>query len=238
VSDPGESDGANTARPEPGRIPHLYLVAARELFATDELWLESLERVAEALSRLALDRDTARIPGAALEVALQVRIETELGALHLAAQALERVHQAAPAVRLFLNAAADAASLGYDGVHWPERRIPDRPGALPLPAAASVHSEAALHRAENAGASFVLYGPVWSPGWKKLAGRGIDSLGALAARAMVPVLAIGGITPERVPACLGAGAAGVAVASGVFRAADSRAALAAYAAVLRAASTA
>ena len=232
MSDRRESGGANAARQGPGRIPHLYLVAARELFATDELWLESLGRVAGALSRLALDRDAARTPGAALGVALQVRIETELGAPLLAARALECVRRPAPALRVFLNAAADAASLGYDGVHWPERRIPERVQPQSFPVAASVHSESALRRAENAGATFVLYGPVWSPAWKELPGRGLDALAALAARATVPVLAIGGITPERVPACLGAGAAGVAVASGVFRAADPRGALAAYASVL------
>jgi thiamine monophosphate synthase len=50
--------------------------------------------------------------------------------------------------------------------------------------------------------------------------------------ARVPVLAIGGVTPSRVADCLGAGAHGVAVASGVLTAADAAAALDAYIKVL------
>jgi thiamine monophosphate synthase len=207
-------------------IPKLYLVAARSLFGADAAWLRAVADVYAA---------AVRIP--ALPIAIQIRIEAEHSdATHLAAAALDAIRGAhAVAVPLFLNAAGvDAAELGYDGVHWPERRIPAQPLAPAIPSAASVHSISALRRAEVVGARFALFGAVWAPTWKVTTEAGVQEQRVLCAASAIPLLAIGGITPERVSECLRAGSAGVAVASGVFRATSPAQALRDYARALSA----
>jgi thiamine monophosphate synthase len=207
----------------PVGVPRLYLVAARAAFVADLDWLDAIERVAAAA---AAHRD--------LPIALQIRIETPDGAGRRAAAAIERARRAGAGLAVFLNAdGLDAGSLGYDGVHWAERCIPEAPSCV-FPGAASVHSVAALRRAEAAGARFAAFGPVWSPSWKPGPARGLVDLAQVVRAARIPVLAIGGVTPERVAECLHAGAAGVAVVSGVFHARAPAAALARYAAVLAA----
>jgi thiamine monophosphate synthase len=62
----------------------------------------------------------------------------------------------------------------------------------------------------------------------------VQELRVLCAASAIPLLAIGGITPERVSECLRAGSAGVAVASGVFRATSPAQALRDYARALSA----
>jgi thiamine-phosphate diphosphorylase len=77
----------------------------------------------------------------------------------------------------------------------------------------------ALAAAEQV-AHYVVFGPVFPPGTKAAAGVGVEALREVCRRARVPVLAVGGITRERVAACVQAGAAGVAVVSAVVRAPD------------------
>ncbi len=82
----------------------------------------------------------------------------------------------------------------------------------------SVHDDAEAERAVGADAWIV--GNVWEtashPGRPA---RGTDHLRALAARPDAPpVIAIGGVTPERVAEAVAAGAHGVAVLGGVWRA--------------------
>jgi thiamine monophosphate synthase len=195
------------------------LVAARAVFTADADWLAAIERCAAVLGRSAYP-----------EIAVQIRIEDAvLATRDRAAAALARVRSVAPLVPVLLNAPPlGFAALGFDGVHWREAAIPTIAGPPPSFATASVHSIAALRRAEAAGARAVLYGPIWSPTWKPAEPAGLAALEEIACAARVPVLAIGGVTPSRVADCLGAGAHGVAVASGVLTAADAAAALDAY----------
>ena len=225
-------------------VPRLYLVGARALFASDAAWLDALERAAAAVAPW-LDPEffetTSR--GADTQefvpVALQVRIEPDADATERAAAACARLRRANPMLPLYLNAAADAAELGYDGEHWAERRIPaapPQPHAAPtaMPRlAASVHSTAALARAAQAGAGFAVFGAIWKPAWKDVPAHGLGALAAVARHASIPVLAIGGVTPARVRACRRAGAVGIAVASGVLGTPDVAAALGAYMSALR-----
>ncbi len=219
MSGPPDGEGV-----EPdSRVPQLYLVAARALFPDDGTWLDAIARTGEALKQLHSHSEI--VP---LHIALQVRIEAATDPAALAARALECVRQTAPATPVYLNAEADAEALSFDGIHWPERRIPVRAPRTHLPCAASVHSLAALRSAELAGACFAVFGAIWTPTWKQDAARGVADLSMLVTQARIPVLAIGGITPARASACLRAGAAGIAVASGVLTASDPTAALAAY----------
>lgn len=187
-------------------IPQLYLVAPRSLFRSDAEWLVRIDRAVAAASAIAQ-----------VDVAIQIRIEagSETSPQALAEAAGVTIAGRIPA---FLNAAGITAG-GYDGVHLPERRI--RPGGH----AASVHSLQALRRAEAAGVHFVVFGPVWQPSWKEAQAVGQTALQRICSAARVPVLAIGGVTPERVGACLAAGAHGVAVASAVLAHAEPKVAL-------------
>lgn len=115
---------------------------------------------------------------------------------------------------------ARALELGYRAVHWPERV---RPGA-PCPhrrsltwVSAAVHDLEGARAAAFVGADILVFAPVFAPRGKGGSGRGLDALARLCAQAGRPVVALGGISPERVGDCLAAGAAGVAALSPFHR---------------------
>jgi len=111
--------------------------------------------------------------------------------------------------RADLALACDAA-----GVHLPELDIATA-GARKLVGkrlvGRSVHSLDSAVAAEGEGADYVIYGPVWpSASHPGVAPVGIDALASVARSLRIPVLAIGGVTAERVAECHRAGAAGFA----------------------------
>lgn len=77
-----------------------------------------------------------------------------------------------------------------------------------------------------AGADYLGVGPAWPTATKSglPAPLGPAGVGAVAAAVAAPVIAIGGVTAERIPALLAAGAAGVAVVGAVSGARDPEAA--------------
>ena len=97
------------------------------------------------------------------------------------------------------------------------------PSGTPYPLSRSVHS--AEEAARSGGVSFVVAGHVYpsasKPGQAPL---GLAGLTHIAAAAPVPLLAIGGITPDLVPKIMAAGAHGVAVIGAICEAHNPRAA--------------
>lgn len=85
---------------------------------------------------------------------------------------------------------------------------------------ASVHSLEDAVDAELKGADWVTFGPVYETASKRPYGppQGLARLAAVAGRLRIPVLAIGGITPERVTEVRQAGARGVGVISAILAA--------------------
>jgi thiamine-phosphate pyrophosphorylase len=67
--------------------------------------------------------------------------------------------------------------------------------------------------AERAGAAYIGAGPIWATPSKEDANPpiGLDGLAGIASAVSIPVIAIGGIDATNAGACIGAGAAGVAV---------------------------
>lgn len=84
----------------------------------------------------------------------------------------------------------------------------------------SCHDAAELSRLTTE--SYAMVSPVFTTPSKPGYGPplGVDGLAELVALSRVPVLALGGITPDNARACVAAGAAGVAVMGAVMRAAD------------------
>ncbi len=76
----------------------------------------------------------------------------------------------------------------------------------------SCHSMEESLKAEAGGADYILLGPIFDTPSKRLYGQplGLNKLSEVASRIRIPVLALGGITVERVRLCLEAGATGVA----------------------------
>lgn len=116
--------------------------------------------------------------------------------------------------RLFvdLDPSAAAAS-GYAAAWWTSARLPADPPPRPSRIAwigASVHGVDEAARAVHAGADLLVLAPIFPPRCKPGEGRGAALLAAVTAAVDVPVLALGGVTADRVAACLAAGAHGVA----------------------------
>jgi thiamine-phosphate pyrophosphorylase len=144
---------------------------------------------------------------------IQIR-EKDLDAralFHLTQRAVERTWGTAS--RVFVNDRLDVALVaGAHGVHLRSNSVaPDRVRSTAifggLEIAVSCHT---IQDVRDAGAAdWIVFGPVFdSPG--KGPATGLDLLMEAAAASRVPVLALGGVTYENAPACLQAGAAGIA----------------------------
>jgi thiamine-phosphate pyrophosphorylase len=159
--------------------------------------------------------------------AVQVR-EKDLGAgeLHALARAL-RERTRSTGARLLVNDRVDVAlAVRADGVHLPVAGLPPavartllRPGTL---LGCSTHSAEEARRAAEAGADYVVFGPIYDTPSKRVYGppRGLETLATLAGQVGCPVIAIGGVTADRLPELREAGAAGVAVIRALLAAPD------------------
>lgn len=117
---------------------------------------------------------------------------------------------------VLVNGRADVAfASGADGVHLPADGVPVAAvRAAWGPALAigrSTHREEEVAAAARDGADFVTFGPVFATPSKAAWGApaGLARLAAVASRSL-PVIALGGIAPERLEAVAAAGAWGVA----------------------------
>ena len=134
-----------------------------------------------------------------------------------------RAVSACAGARVFVNGRPDIAkAAGAVGVHLPAdglsvAAVRGQWGRA-LEAGVSIHSVDEAERAEIDGADFVVFGPVFETASKRSYGppAGLEALARTVAVSGIPVLAVGGITPERVRAVRAAGAAGVAVISWVI----------------------
>ncbi|HKC33861.1 MAG TPA: thiamine phosphate synthase, partial [Xanthobacteraceae bacterium] len=117
---------------------------------------------------------------------------------------------------LAVELAADSVHLGA-GASVAAARRKLGPSAL---IGISAHGEADIAAAQAAGADYATLSPIYptqsKPGYGPALGVAAITQ---AARSPLPVLALGGVTAERAPACMRAGAAGIAVMGEVMRAA-------------------
>ncbi|MDH4152504.1 MAG: thiamine phosphate synthase [Nitrospira sp.] len=143
---------------------------------------------------------------------------------------------AAPrAVPLIINDRIDLVlALNVDGVHLRSdslsvssaRRLlgPDRLIGI------STHSVEEVRRANRDGADYIIFGPIFDTPSKRSFGSplGLDLLAAVCRESTAPIIAIGGITRDRVHDVRRAGAHGVAVISAVLMQDDVGAAVRAF----------
>lgn len=149
------------------------------------------------------------------EIALQVRAAVEAG-------------RAVPGAQVFINDHWQLAlAAGAYGVHLGQEDLDTadiealRGAGLRL--GLSTHTPAELERAHAVGPSYLAIGPIYPTTLKVMPYEpvGLERLAAWAPQAApYPVVAIGGISLERLPGVLACGVDGVAVVSAVTLAAD------------------
>lgn len=134
-----------------------------------------------------------------------------------------------------------AQAVGAQGVHVGQEDLPVGVVRRILGSDAIVGATATTTRqaleAEEQGASYIGFGPVFRTRSKDspASTKGLEGLGEACAAARIPVIAISGITPDRVESVMSAGAYGIAVMTGVSTANDPAAAARVYRQALSAA---
>ena len=152
---------------------------------------------------------------ALVEEAVSAARESGEGFAERASGPVSREHPT-PAIVLVNDRLDVALAAGAKGVHLGAhsmpmqvvRRIAPRPFVLGV----SCHSLSEARAAESGGADYLVLGPVFETPSKLRYGPplGIETLREIATQITIPVLALGGITVERVRPCLEAGASGIA----------------------------
>jgi thiamine-phosphate diphosphorylase len=144
---------------------------------------------------------------------VQIRAKA-LAANELMALVRSVVAEIGSAKRVIINSRPDIAELvGAFGVHLPEDGLDPASVRRSFPGltiSVSRHDRAGLDRAVRQGADFAILGPVFDTPGKETRALGIPALEAMVRGLDLPVLAVGGISPQEVMALTRAGVAGVA----------------------------
>jgi len=125
--------------------------------------------------------------------------------------------------KLFINDRIDIAlAVDADGVHLTETSVSVLDARQQLGndklIAASTHSLERAQQAEQQGADFITFSPIFFTASKAAFGepQGLDKLRSICDKTSLPVFALGGITPQRIQSVSQAGAAGIALISGIL----------------------
>ena len=132
--------------------------------------------------------------------------------------------------KLIVNERADVAlAAGAHGVQLGEDALPVSAARMTMGSGAligrSVHSETGASRAEAGGADFLIVGAMFASRSHPGEGpAGPDLMRRISGSSRLPLIGIGGITPENAPRVIEAGASGVAVITSILAASDPKAA--------------
>jgi thiamine-phosphate pyrophosphorylase len=158
---------------------------------------------------------------------LQLRLKSAgSGELLAAARAIRALTAQAGALLLVNDRPDVARAAGADGVHLGQDDLPVAaaravlgPGTL---VGVSTHDVEQARAAAGAGADYLGVGPVFTTTTKSgaLPARGVELVRAVRAAVALPLVAIGGITPDTAPAVRAAGADAVAMIGALVRAPD------------------
>jgi len=163
----------------------------------------------------------AFLAGGARLIQLRDKTPSSASRLALADAAVARARPAG--ALLIVNDRADIAAMSRaDGVHVGQEDLAVADARAVVGADAivgiSTHDPAQVDAAAKTDATYIAVGPIYGTTTKETGyeARGLDFVG-YAARQGRPVVAIGGITLERAPEAIAAGAAAVAVISDLLR---------------------
>jgi thiamine-phosphate pyrophosphorylase len=186
----------------------------------------ALYPVDENQRQAALVREASRWTGDGINF-VQLR-EKDLPAADIAALAreiLQAIARMTSSTKLLINSRPDIAiATGAHGVHLSSdhdeltpvqvRSLYASANLTPPIVTISCHTLDDVQRAREDRADVILFAPVFEkslPGGGILQGKGLERLhAACVAASPVPVYALGGVTLENAPACMAAGAAGIA----------------------------
>jgi thiamine-phosphate pyrophosphorylase len=152
---------------------------------------------------------------------IQIR-EKDLSGRELAKLAEHAIVRAGSGSAVIVNDRVDVAcAIGAAGVHLggsslpptqARRLVTQRCQRQDFIVGVSAHSLEGAMQAEQAGADYVIFGPVYATPSKASFGQpqGVKRLREVCQRLKIPVLAIGGITLANAAECISAGAAGIA----------------------------
>ncbi len=137
--------------------------------------------------------------------------------------------------KLLINDRFDiAGAVGADGVHLTSKSLPVEIVRKNFNSdklvGVSTHSLEEARQAEDSGADFALFGPIYPTPSKAAYGhaQGLTKLQEVAKSVAIPVFAVGGMTPEKAKECVESDAFGVAVISSVMSTRDISATLKSY----------
>jgi len=142
----------------------------------------------------------------------------QIRAKELSTRALSDLVKGAVALRasskILVNTRTDVAlACGAQGVHLPSGSIAPSTIRRIAPAGfligVSCHTVDELRAAENEGADFAVFGPVFASITKSVSPIGLEALRRATASVRLPVYALGGVTAANAPQCIQAGAAGI-----------------------------
>jgi thiamine-phosphate pyrophosphorylase len=167
--------------------------------------------------------------------AIQLR-EKDLSVRELLAMAQElRAVTREFGAKLFINDRLDVATLvGADGIHLGGQSMPvesvRKVVGKNMQIAVSTHSVAEAKTAQDGGADFITYGPIFTTPSKAKYGDpvGVKSIRDIKKEISIPIYAIGGINSGNMLQVMSAGADGIALISAIMTAEDIRKTAAAY----------
>lgn len=123
-------------------------------------------------------------------------------------------------VELYINEHLNIArAVEADGVQLPEKSLSSSL-CKDIQVGVSVHSLEAARRAEDKGADYITFGPVYSTPSKVRYGppQGLAALKEITSLVKIPVFAVGGIDAMRAVDCIRHGAYGISVISNIMQA--------------------
>lgn len=134
------------------------------------------------------------------------------------------INNGIPLSKIIINDRIDVALVLQTGIQLAYHSLPIDIVKQAFPemhAGCSIHSLEEAKMAQNGGADYLLYGHVFESSSKKgLLPRGLKELAKIKEAVSIPVLAIGGITPENLKQVLHTSADGIAIMSGIIQAED------------------
>jgi len=195
------------SRPTLRVIPRLHVVTDDQVLARPDFATSALE-VCEALETR--------------EVALHIRGPHTSGRTLTRLARILREPAAACGVTLLVNDRLDVAlAVEASGVHLGSRSIPPTEARRLLGEGrllgVSVHSESEAVEATRSGADYLFFGPLFeTPSHPGAAASGAEVVDRVLSRVDLPVVGIGGVTPQRAATVIASGAHGVAAIRGIW----------------------